>query len=143
MRGRGEQLEQHKGSPIGTMNEKDIKLRSLEYDTFLPHAKNIFYIFKSSTTTTTNEKEQCIQPMERQAPLPRLRPPMLVCGGRHASTTSAWCSLAISKGPIFPNRQHDDSPTERASNSAGVSQSRNQRSTTRWGRSSSNCKRRC
>ena len=37
-RRREEQLEWHKGSPIGTSKERNIKLRSLEHDTFLPHA---------------------------------------------------------------------------------------------------------
>ena len=38
MRERGEQLERHKGSSIGTSKERNIKLRSLEHDTLLPHA---------------------------------------------------------------------------------------------------------
>ena len=76
-KGRGEQLEQHKGSPIGTSKERNIKLRSLEHDTLLPHAKTSFILFKSSTPTTTNEQEQCIQPTERQAPPPRPRHRML------------------------------------------------------------------
>ena len=70
-RGRGEQLERHKGSPISTLKERNIKLRSLEHDTFLPHAKNIFYTLQvfypnhyerkmhptngETSTTTTNE----------------------------------------------------------------------------------------
>ena len=46
MRGRGEQVERHKGSPIGTLKERNIKLRNLEHDIFLPHAQNIFYTFQ-------------------------------------------------------------------------------------------------
>ena len=46
IRKRGEQLERHKGSPIGTLKERNIKLRNLEHDTFLPHAKNIFHTFQ-------------------------------------------------------------------------------------------------
>ena len=64
MREKGEQLERHKGSPIGTSKERNIKLRRLEHDTLLPHAKTSFILFKSSTPTTTNKKEQCIQPTE-------------------------------------------------------------------------------
>ena len=43
MRKGGEQLERHKGSPIGTLKERNIKLRSLEHNTFLPHAKTSLY----------------------------------------------------------------------------------------------------
>ena len=77
MRRKGEQLERHKGSPIGTLKERNIKLRSLEHDTFLPHAKNIFYTFQvfypnqyerrmhpangeTSTTTTTETPHAAI-----------------------------------------------------------------------------------
>ena len=55
MRRRGEQLGRHKRPPIGTSKERNIKLRSLEPDTFLPHAKISFILFKSSTPTTMNE----------------------------------------------------------------------------------------
>ena len=67
MRERGEQLGWHKGSPIGTLKERNIKLRSLEHDTYLPHAKNIFYTFQVLYPNYHERQEQCIQPTERQA----------------------------------------------------------------------------
>ena len=57
-RGGGEQLERHKGSPIGTSKERNIKLRSLEHNTFLPHAKNIFYTFQNLLPQLLRTKEE-------------------------------------------------------------------------------------
>ena len=70
MRGRGEKLGRHKRSPIGTLKERTIKLRSLEHDT--PYLTlHTFYTFsnlllrplrrmhpangETSTTTTKTE----------------------------------------------------------------------------------------
>ena len=76
MRGGGELLERHKRSPVGSLKERNIKLRSLEHDTFLPHAKNIFYTFQVFYPNQYQRKERCIQPTEKRAPPPRPRHPM-------------------------------------------------------------------
>ena len=46
MRGKGERPERHKEQLIGTLKERNIKLRSLEQDRLLPHAKTILYTFQ-------------------------------------------------------------------------------------------------
>ena len=121
----------------------NIKLWNLEHDTFLPHAKNIFYTSQVFYPNHYERKEQCIQPAERQAPPPRPRPPMPPWVGRHVSTKGAWCTWAISRGPIFPAQRHDDNPNARARKPTWVSQSKNHGSTMRWDSSSWTYKKRC
>ena len=56
MRGRGEQLERHKRSPIGTLKERNMQLRSLEHDTILPHSYNLLHFQNTFTSTSTTDR---------------------------------------------------------------------------------------